>query len=134
MRSIVVDAGPLIALVDRRDRHHARAQTFFAGNRLPLVSNWLVLGEAFHALCDQHAAARNFLDWATRSLMIDEETRLDRERILAILERCADLPADLTDASLLALCERRGFDEIASFDSDFAVYRTKARRALRNVL
>ena len=50
------------------------------------------------------------------------------------MEKYEDLPADFADASLLALCERRGIETIASFDKDFDVYRTKGRKRLRNVL
>src|SRR5947209_794559 len=37
--SIIVDAGPLIALFDRDDHHHRRALEFIRGRRLRLITN-----------------------------------------------------------------------------------------------
>src|SRR5262249_37960126 len=44
--SIVVDAGPLIALFDRDDRHHEQAVTFIRECLSPLTTNLPVLTEA----------------------------------------------------------------------------------------
>jgi len=49
------------------------------------------------------------------------------------LKKYDDLPADFADASLVAMCERRGIAEVATLDSDFDVYRTADRKHLRNV-
>ena len=54
-------------------------------------------------------------------------------RIIEIMGKYADLPADFADASLLALCERAGIDRIATLDRDFAVYRLRNRKRLVNV-
>jgi predicted nucleic acid-binding protein len=45
-----------------------------------------------------------------------------------------DLPADFADASLVALCERRGIEHIATFDKDFLVYRMADNKSLTNVI
>ena len=49
------------------------------------------------------------------------------------MRKYADLPADLADASLVAMCERRGIAAVATLDQHFDVYRTVDRRRLRNV-
>jgi uncharacterized protein len=49
------------------------------------------------------------------------------------MEKYEDLPADFADASLLALSERSGIELIATFDSDFDIYRTRTRKRLKNV-
>ena len=65
--------------------------------------------------------------------MIDRETAPDLPRIIEIMKKYSDLPADFADASLLAMCERRGIREVATLDKDFDVYRTADRKRLRNV-
>ena len=65
---------------------------------------------------------------------MDEDTSTDAERILEIMKKYDSLPADLADASLLAMCERRNIADIATLDTDFDIYRTKAKKPLRNVL
>ena len=133
MPSIVADAGPLIALFDRNDRHHRRAVDFVTSCKERLVTNIPVLTEATHLLDFSAAAQRELLIWAHRSLIIDENTKDDLPRIAAIIMKYRDSPADFADASLIALAERRGLREIATIDSDFAIYRTHAKHTLHNV-
>jgi uncharacterized protein len=49
------------------------------------------------------------------------------------MNKYADLPADFADASLVAMCERRGIADIATLDTHFDIYRTADRKRLRNV-
>src|SRR6202158_6301484 len=64
MPSIVVDAGPLIALFDRDDRHHRRAVEFVRDRRARLVTNLPVLTEAALMLGFSVEARRDLLWWA----------------------------------------------------------------------
>lgn len=48
--SVVVDAGPLIALFDPKDAQHGRCVDVLRGIREPLVTTIPVLTEAFHLL------------------------------------------------------------------------------------
>ncbi len=74
-----------------------------------------------------------FLDWASEALEIDQQTVSDLPRIVEIMRKYKDLPADFGDASLVALCERRGIASVATLDRHFDVYRTRDRKRLRNV-
>lgn len=75
----------------------------------------------------------SFLVWSQEALDIDGDTAGDIQRIVEIMRQYADLPADFADASLVAPCERRGFERVATLDKHFDVYRTSARKRLRNV-
>lgn len=130
---IVVDAGPLIALFDRDDRHHHRAIEFVRNRRSRLITNLPVLTEATFLLRFSVEAQRDLLSWAHRALDIDQGTAADLPRIASLLDKYRDMPADFADASLVALAERLNLSRVASVDSDFAVYRTLGRRAFENV-
>jgi predicted nucleic acid-binding protein len=130
--SIVVDAGPLIALFDRDDRHHRRAVEFVRTCQSRLVTNLPVLTEATFLLRFSVEAQRDLLVWAHRSVEIDGTTT-DLPRIAALLEKYRDLPADFADASLIALSERLNLRQVASVDRDFVVYRTLGNRTFENV-
>lgn len=134
MRNIVVDAGPLIALFDRDDRFHARAQEFLrrAGD-CRLITTTLVIGEVSAMLSDVQPNLLNFLEWARAVVEIDDATHEDLPRMIEILKKYNDLPADLADASLIALCERRRITTIASIDSDFDVYRLLKKKKFNNL-
>ncbi|HEY2135454.1 MAG TPA: PIN domain-containing protein [Xanthobacteraceae bacterium] len=133
MPSIVVDAGPLIALFDRDDRHHRRAVEFVRDCRARLVTNLAVLTEATFLLRFSVAAQRDLLWWAHNALDIDQHTSADLPRIIALLEKYRDMPADFADASLVAMAERLDLSRVASVDRDFAIYRLSGKRRFENV-
>jgi uncharacterized protein len=129
-----VDAGPLIALFDRDDRHHRRAVEFVRGNSARLVSNLPVLTEATFVLRFSVEAQRDLLWWAQQALDVDQGTAADLLRIIDLLQQYRDLPAAFADVSLVALAERLNLKRIASFDSDFLIYRLPGKRRFENVL
>jgi uncharacterized protein len=131
--SIVVDAGPLIALFDRADRHHRQAVEFVRTCCSRLITNLPVLTEATFLLRFSVDAQKDLLWWAQRSLEIDQGTSTDLPRIIALLEKYRDLPADFADVSLLALAERLSVSRVASIDSDFTIYRLSGKRRFENV-
>ena len=133
MSSIVVDAGPLIALFDRDDRYHSRAVEFVRTCRSALVTNLAVLTEATFLLRFSVEAQRDLLLWCHDALEIDIGTAGDLPRIAVLIEKYRDLPADFADASLVAMAERLGLSRVASLDKNFAVYRAVGKRAFDNV-
>jgi len=91
--SIVVDAGPLIALFDRDDRHHRRAVEFVKTHGSRLITNVPVLTEATFVLRFSVEAQKDLLWWARMALEIDQGTPSDLPRIIALLEKYRDMPA-----------------------------------------
>ena len=131
--AVALDSGPLFALFNARQRRHRDSVNLFRNPPGPFLTTWPVLTEVTYLLRAERSAQRAFLIWTACTLDIDTETTQDLPRIVEIMEKYDDLPADFADASLLALCERRGIERVASFDQDFAVYRTKSRKRLKNV-
>jgi len=132
MPGIVVDSGPLIALFDGSDQYHSAAIRFVERNRLRLITNLPVITEVVYVLDFSAEAQRDFLFWAQQAMTIDIGTVNDLDRIRAILEKYADLPADFADASLVALCERLKIWHVASVDKDFTIYRSRDKRRFSN--
>ena len=133
MPSIAVDAGPLVALFDRGDNHHLAALNFFRTTSGNFVTNVAVLTETAHLLSFSAAAVEDALEWIATTFDIDQRTGDDLPRIVEIMAKYSDLPADFADASLIALCERRGIDGVATLEKDFDIYRLENGRELRNI-
>lgn len=134
MPDIGVDAGPLIALFKRSDRYHAAAKAFLARcEQSTLVTNLLVVGEVAAMLSARHTDLVAGLSWLLDNIEIDGDAGSDLSRSIEIIEKYRDLPADLADASLVALCERRGTNLVASVDRNFDVYRLPRGKHFRNV-
>jgi len=131
--SVAVDTGPLVALFNGRDRHHGAAKAFLQRSSGGLVTNPAVITEVTFLLDFSVETQTEFLLWAIGGVDIDRETAADLPRIIEIMKKYADLPADLADASLLALCERRRIASIATVDKHFDTYRTLDRKRVKNV-
>lgn len=127
MKNAVIDSGPLIALFDRDDKFHQQAVMFIKNNRDILHTDLAVITEVTHLLDFSGQAQRDFLFWAEQALQIDGATLKDWSRILSLMEKYSDLPADFADAALVALCERLNTRFVVSVDSDFTVYRKHTR-------
>ena len=133
MPSVAIDSGVLYAMFDKADRHHRASAMFMSETTDRLVTTPIVLAEVVYLLEYVPDAQRAFLVFAMESLDVDTELPADLGRIVAIMTKYADLPADFADASLMAMCERRGISKIATFDKHFSVYRTSNGQSLLSV-
>jgi predicted nucleic acid-binding protein len=124
---ILVDTGPLVALFDPRDAHHQRCREALRSFREPLSTTVPVLTELFHVLSPGSRAARNVRDFVGQEGI--EIWFLDGDRLrraFELMERYADHPMDLADASLIVAAEALGTRKVFTVDRrDFAAYRIR---------
>ena len=134
MQSILVDAGPLIALLDRSDKNHRRIKKFLDQYSGRLLTTWPVLAETCHFVPER--VQIRFLHWAASGgLSVIELHETALATIADWKEKYHDLPMDLADASLLWVAEQTGILEILTIDlRDFAAYRLPNGKALVPVL
>lgn len=122
---ILVDAGPLVALLHQDDRHHARCVETFRSLTEPLASVWPALTEALYLLgfsWKAQDALWEFLKRGALTLLPLEAPDLPRMREL--MEKYRDLPMDLADAALVRVAEREKIRRIFTLDRrDFSLYR-----------
>ena len=134
MPSVLVDAGPLIALADRSDKHHRRIASYLRRFNGRLLPTWPVLAEACHFLPERSQIG--FLRWANAGgIGLVEMNESALTLIADWKEKYADLPMDLADASLLWVAQQTGILDILTIDlKDFSVYRLPNGKALHPVL
>jgi predicted nucleic acid-binding protein len=130
---ILLDAGPMVALLRRADQHHARCVATLRRIRDPLGTIWPAVTEAMFLLSDrqdaQAALAEKLEGEAIALLPLD---RRDVPRIRELMAKYSDLPMDLTDAAIVRVAEREGIDRVFTTDRrDFGVYRISGRRRFR---
>lgn len=128
MRGVLVDAGPLVALLDRRDNHHHRCVEVLRGLTDPLVTVWPALVEAMYLLegWQEQAALWAMVEAGPIALApLDGE---DVPGLRTLMAKYRDLPMDLADAALVHVAGRDGYRRIFSLDrTDFEVYRVSGR-------
>lgn len=130
-RLVLIDTGPLVAIVSRQDAHHERCVEELAGLPTPLVTCWPVLAEALWLLRHNQPAIagifRGFSEglWALAPLGAEALPALE-----AFLKRYQKIRSQLADACLVYLAQRERIDTVFTLDErDFSVYRhTKNQR------
>ena len=134
MESIVVDAGPLIALFRRRDRHHTRVKRFLSTNRARLVSTLPVITEVCHFLNVDGKVA--LLTWIGRGgLSLQPVGMGDLPEMTALIERYANREMDFADATLVWLADLLNTLDVMTIDRrDFLAYRSRRGAAFNLVL
>jgi len=135
MKNILIDTGPIVALLNRRDKHHKRVLEFTQNYNGGFVTTWSVITEATHLLRNSIQAQLNLLEWIRRGgIEIFNIEKNDIERMITLTKKYSDLPMDLADCSLIIVAEKMAINEIISIDSDYDVYRTLKREPLINLL
>ena len=125
MRAVLVDAGPLVALLDRSDDYHEEIVEILKGIRDPLASVWPALVEAMYLLSFSWRAQKalwELIEMGTIQLLHLDEA--DIEPMKNLMEKYRDLPMDMADAALVRVAEREGIRRVLTLDQrDFSVYR-----------
>ncbi|MBW2039241.1 MAG: PIN domain-containing protein [Deltaproteobacteria bacterium] len=121
---MLLDTGPLVALLDRSEHNHARCVTFFKEFRGRLVTTEPVLTEAMYLLGPDIAGQRACLRFIIQGgAVLIPSTAKTLSRCLALMEQYRDIPMDFADATLVALAEEIGITEVFTLDvKDFNIY------------
>lgn len=136
-RKAVIDTGPFVAFIDRRDSHHERVKSFFQDNlsTLELYTTLAVLTEVTHLLDFNTIAQVDFLKWISRGNITIVDIQLeDLARLITQTETYADIPMDFAEASLVLVAEKLKLRYVVSVDSDFYIYRTLSKGYLENMI
>ena len=127
--NILVDAGFLVALLSRRDQHHA-----WAAAQLPrIIPPWktceAALSEAFHLLGPRgQPALAGLLRRAAVLPTFELDSELDR--VLDLLQTYANVPMSLADGCLVRMTEILADPLILTTDADFRIYRRHGRQVV----
>lgn len=126
---ILVDAGPLVALVDADDQYHKKCVAALKVMREPLVTVWPPVTEAMYLLGDLPKAQEALWEMLARGvLQLLSLDFADVPRMRELMSKYADRPMDLADAALVRVAEREGIRKIFTVDrEDFSVYRLHGR-------
>lgn len=127
--SVLADAGFLVALLSRRDRHHAWAVTQSRRLPPPWKTCEAALSEAFHLLGPSGGPALSAL-LQREAVKVSFDLADHVEAIVAFMDKYADVPASLADACLVRMTEVANEPLLLTTDDDFAVYRRHGRQVV----
>lgn len=124
----LLDTGPLVAVLDRRDKDHAWAVDQMARLRPPFRTCEAVVTEAFHLLRSLPRARTAILEMLAEGVLtIPFQLSEQHREVLALLQRYANVPMSLADACLVRMSELASDCVVFTLDRDFRVYRRHKR-------
>ncbi len=131
IRNALVDTGPLIALIDQRDRYHAWAKARFGEIVPPLLTCESVLSEACFLARRLRAgvpAILGLFEQGVCALTFALASNFDL--VSATIQQYADVPMSLADACLVRMSEIVANCVVLTLDSDFRIYRRHKRQRI----
>jgi hypothetical protein len=136
VRGVLVDAGPLVALLDQADPAHEGCVAALKTLREPLITVWPAFTEAMYLLGRSWRGQKAL--WSrleTGALEMAPLDDTDAPRMRELMEKYRDLPMDLADAALVRVAERDSLTRIFTIDRrHFSVYRPGRRGGRFSIL
>ncbi|MGH3246801.1 MAG: type II toxin-antitoxin system VapC family toxin [Trebonia sp.] len=120
MRALVCDTGPLLAVLNDRDKLHKACVALFDGFDGDLVVPSLIVTEVCYLAQTQvgpQAEARFLDSIVAREVTIENPSAQDWVRITQLVRQYAGFPLGVADASVIATAERLGIRQLASIDN-----------------
>lgn len=130
-KTVLIDSGPIVAVLRRRDQYHGWARAHFESSSESFAtceaviseSHFLLGGipggvEALYALLERGVIKVPF----SLANQLDETVRLIR--------RYRDLPISLADACLVRMAELEEDIAVFTTDTDFRLYRRNGRQVI----
>jgi len=135
MQNTLIDAGPIIALFNKKDKYHKIVKEFLKNYKGILTTTWPVITEASHMLNFNINVQIDLFQWIKLGgVIIERIETVDIERIIELSRKYSDIPMDLADGSLVVLSEKLGIKKIITIDSDYYIYRTIHKELIENIL
>jgi uncharacterized protein len=133
MKRVLVDTGPLVAIMSRADQHHRACVETLRNLPGPLFSCWPVITEAAWLLRGHAGAVLRLLGSISEGFLeLLPIQSAEAAEIGTLMEKYRDIRPQLADVALVYLAERDSFDVIFTLDRrDFSVFNAGRKRAFR---
>lgn len=131
---VLVDTGPLVALLNRREKLHKRVSAVLPQLPSPLLTAEPVLVEAMFLLRAVPGGSRAVLSMLRDGfLRVPFAVAPEASDLDALMTRFATVPMSIADACLVRMVELMPDASVFTFDSDFTIYRARKNRVIQLV-
>jgi predicted nucleic acid-binding protein len=134
-RDVLLDAGPLIAMLDVKDQWHDTVMPVWRAMLPRCLTTEPVLVEATHILARRLHSHTRALEFLIASEVPVFALHLPlHQQCVHLMQRYADVPMDYADATLVALADRIRLQQVFTLDrKGFRTYRTSRGMTLEIV-
>jgi predicted nucleic acid-binding protein len=130
-RNVVVDAGPVVALLIEADEHYLWTKEQWSRLKPPMLTCEPVLSEAgfvLERLGGDPSAVPALVEKGV--LKVGFSVQEHATYLRALMERYRNVPMSLADACLVRMTELLDDAAVMTFDSDFRIYRRSGRNII----
>ena len=129
--AVLLDTGPLVAFLNRRDRHHAWTVKAFEDLEAPFLTCEAVLSEACFLLQKARDGTAAVMELIARGLIrVPFRFESQAPAVRRLLARYADVPMSFADACLVRMAEQFPSALLVTLDGDFKLYRRNGRQTI----
>jgi predicted nucleic acid-binding protein len=127
----IVDTGPLVAFLDRSERHHGWVAECIEELEAPLLVCEPVLTETMYLL-GRYPGAQDTLLELLQNGALNIAFRMEEHvgALCNLLKKYRDTPMSLADACIVRMAEIHERYAVLTLDSDFSIYRKHGRLPL----
>jgi len=130
-RNVILDTGPLVALIDAADRDHTWSVQQWSDIEPPMLTCESVVSEACFLLNQIDRGAEVVFEMLSRET-IEMSFRLqDHSKFVRnLLVKYSKVPMSVADACLVRMAEQIPGSSVFTLDGDFRIYRKHGRQVI----
>lgn len=130
-----MDTGPLVALLNRSDRHHRWVRQVLDTVEPPVFTCEAVISEACFLLARIRDGQDTVLELLSKDILkVDFRLSAEIDSLRALMKKFRSVPMSFADACLVRMSELDPRSRILTLDSDFRVYRRNRRQAIPTLM
>jgi predicted nucleic acid-binding protein len=135
VKPVLLDTGPIVAMLDRSERRHADCADIVSRMDAPLVTCEAVIAEACYLLREIKGAAEAVLENVEcGNFLLPYRVTGRADKLARLIKKYADRPMDFADACLVDLAGELTTAQVLTLDADFRFYRWGRNRAFELLL
>ena len=132
---VIVDTGPLVAFLTRRERYNSWARQQFALIEPPLITCEAVITETCFLVQNIDKGLDNLMQLLQRGVVeISFHLADELPAVSRLLKRYASAPMSLADACLVRMAEQHTTSPVLTLDSHFRIYRKSGRTVIPTIM
>ena len=130
-----MDTGPLVALLNRRDRYHAWVRNVLDTVEPPVFTCEAVISEACFLLGRIDGGQDAVLQLVSDDILrLDFRMESEVDALRALMKKFANVPMSLADACLVRMTELDQRSQVLTLDRDFRIYRRNRRQSVPTIM
>ncbi len=128
---VILDASPLVALIDKSDRFHHWTEEIWKTIAIPLFTCEAVISETFFLLRRTYGGQEAVISLLkTGVIQISFSLSEELEAVGNLMQKYKSVPMSFADACLVKMSESIAGSTMLTLDRDFRIYRKNRTEAI----